>query len=327
MLLEAQISATGSVLYMKRRHEQIILRDAGGLEQLAVYLWRPRGEVRGVVQIIHGMREHMGRYDDFAAFLCTQGYAVCGHDQMGHGRSGNSESAFGYFGEKNGTKMLVRDCYRVTRMLQREFAGLPLFLLGHSMGSLIGRLFVLHHSNEIAGFICMGTSGGKHFVPVIRAFAGLTVKMQGSKMESKMLDKLTFLNYNRRFSELSKNSWLSRDKQSVERYEWDALIRPYLTTSGYRDLYDMQLAVSDKRWFNIVDKTLPMLILSGAEDPLGDYGKGVVQVYERLKLAGALDVECKLYEGARHELLHEINREEVYYDIYAWMQDKTEVVN
>lgn len=307
---------------MRKNYTQITLAQAEGLDRLAVYLWRTRDQPRAVVQILHGVREHMARYSEFASYLTARGYAVCGHDHMGHGRSGTSESAFGYFGETGGPKKLVKDSYRVTRLIQREYPEIPIFLLGHSMGSLIGRLYILHYSSEIAGFVCMATSDENRFAPVARAFSELVIKAKGTKAEARLLDKLTFWGYNKRFTlENSRMAWLSRDPQTVEDYEWDALIRPYITNSGFRDLYELEIAACGKQWAGKVDKSLPIMLVSGAEDPMGDHGKGVVRVYEKLKLAGALDVQCKLYEGARHELLNEINREEVYHDIHTWMED------
>lgn len=312
---------------MPKQYEQIILTSSGGLARTAVYLWRPVGEVLGCVQIIHGMREHMGRYSDFAAFLTSQGYAVCGHDHMGHGRSGSTDSAFGYFGETDGPKNLIRDCRRVTRLIQREFPGTPLFVLGHSMGSFLGRLYILHAPKEIAGFICMGTGGRELLAPVARVLSELAVRIGGAKTEGRLLDKLTFRSYKKRCADDPyKMAWLSRDGQVVEQYEFDALIRPYFTNSGYRDLYEIQMAASGKRWARLVDQTLPILLLSGSEDPVGGYGKGVAAVYEDLKLAGVLDVTCKLYDGARHEVLNELNREEVYYDLLTWMEAATQPI-
>lgn len=304
-----------------RDYMQITLVSNNGLDRTAVYLWQPKGQIKGVVQVIHGMREHMGRYNDFARFLTVQGYAVIGHDHMGHGRSGSADAAFGYFGEEGGAVSLVKNCHTITRLAQRLFPQKPVFLLGHSMGSLIGRLYILHYPMDIAGFICIGTSGEKMWAPFGRALSEILIKTRGSKTEGKMLDKLTFLDYRRRCrDEQSGMAWLTRDAEIVEKYEWDALIRPYFTNSGFRDLYEIQMAATGKHWASRVDKTLPILLLSGGNDPLGNYGKGVVQVYERLKLAGALDVECKIYEGARHEILNEINKEEVYYDIFIWLE-------
>lgn len=310
---------------MQKQYTPITLAQADGLERLAVYLWRTDGPPRAVVQILHGVKEHMARYDNFAAYLTSQGYAVCGHDHMGHGRSGTGESAFGYFGESGGPKKLVKDSHRVTRFIQREYPGTPVFLLGHSMGSFIGRLYILHYASEIAGFICMGTADDRKLAPVARIVAEAVVRLrgpQGAKEEARLLDKLTFGGYNRRFTlESSRNAWLSRDPQAVEAYDWDALIRPYITNGGFRDLYELQMAACGKKWAGKVDKSLPILLVSGAEDPVGDYGRGVVRVYEKLKLAGVLDVRCKLYDGARHEVLNELNREEVYYDIHTWMEE------
>lgn len=306
---------------MTPQFEQIIISVPREMRQIAVYLWTPKGEIRGIVQIIHGMREHMGRYRELAAFLCDCGFIVCGHDHMGHGKSRLPDAAFGYFGESDGPRVLVRDCRRVTRFLQQTYPGLPMFLLGHSMGSFLGRLCVLHDPLMYAGFICVGTGGENPMAPAGRALAEFLVRTQGSKEEGRLLDKITFSDFNRRFGgEGSQSAWLSRDRNIVRQYDTDPLIGRYFTNSGFRDLYDIQMAATGKQWARQVDKTLPILLISGGDDPVGDYGRGVLEVYNRLRDAGVADVDINLYEGARHEVLNETNRDDVFADLLLWLK-------
>lgn len=306
---------------MAPEFEQIIISIPREFRRIAVYLWKPKEEVRGIVQIVHGMREHMGRYRELAHFLCGYGFAVCGHDHMSHGKSRLPDAAFGYFGETDGPQTLVRDCRRVTRLIQQLAPSLPVFLLGHSMGSFIGKLCVLHNPLVYGGFVCTGTGGENSNAPTARALAEFLVRTQGSKQEGRLLDKLTFSGYNRHFrGEDSPSAWLSRDPAIVRGYDTDPLIGRYFTNSGFRDLYDIQMAATRNQWAKRVDKTLPILLMAGSDDPVGNYGQGVLEVYNRLQQAGVRDVELHLYEGARHEVLNETNRADVYADLLLWLK-------
>lgn len=306
---------------MPEQYKQIVLKQSGELDQTAVYLWRSGATPRAVVQVIHGMREHMGRYGEFAAYLSARGYAVCGHDHMGHGYTGGPDRVYGHFGRRDGVRNLLRNCRRVTQFIHSVYPETPLFLLGHSMGSLLGRLYVLHWPEDLSGFLCLGTSGVHTMLPGARVLAEGVARLRGGEAEGRLLDRLTSSTFRGRFrGEDADLAWLSRDKETQAHYREDKLIGPRLTNSGYRDLYDLCLAASGDRCFASTDKTLPILLTSGTEDPSGDYGRGVEDVYKRYKDAGLVDVECKLYEGARHELLNEINREEVYGDLYSWME-------
>lgn len=307
---------------MAGHYQQIILTGSTDLRALAVYLWLPEEEPRGVVQIIHGMREHMGRYDAFACWLAQRGFAVCGHDQMGHGKTRGADGAFGYFGEEEGALRLVRDCRRITRLIQRELPGLPIFLLGHSMGSFVGRMTILHCARELAGFLCMGTGGPNPMAPLGRGLAQQQIARHGSKADGVLLDRLIFSGYNDRFPKEGGNAWLSRDPAVPIAYEADPLIGRYFTNAGFRDLFDLQIAATSPRWARQVDPSLPIFLLAGEEDPVGDYGRGPLETYHRLKAAGARDLSLHLYPEARHELLQETCREDVFSDILFWIKQR-----
>jgi alpha-beta hydrolase superfamily lysophospholipase len=296
------------------------LRSSDQVHELALYLWETGERPRGIVQVVHGMRDHMGRYADFARYLSRHGFIVCGHDQLGHGRTAGVRGDYGFFAREHGARILVQDCSRVTRWVTSAFPELPVFLLGHSMGSLIGRIYILHHANRLAGFLCMGTSGERAYMPLVRAMSGISGGISSLGARSRLTDHLLRLSNGRRLRRgESEMAWLSRDSAAVEDYLADAHTRPHFTRSAYNDLFELQLAACSKGWAGRVDPGLPILLLSGEEDPVGDFGRGVVQTYDRLKLAGALDVRCKLYEGARHDLLNELNREEVCFDILEWL--------
>jgi len=300
------------------------IQSSDGESTLALYLWQTL-HPRGIVQISHGMREHMGRYDNFARYLSNHGYIVCGHDHLGHGRTAG-DGVYGHIAKRHGARTLVRDCYLVTRWITNRHPGLPVFFLGHSMGSLIGRLYVLRYADMLAGFICMGTSGERLYMPFARAVAELAARVCGDNSQSHLIHNMLRQNTLRRLAAgAGESDWLSRDESVPRAFDDDEHTKAKFTNRGYCDLFDLHIAATSARWASLVDKTLPMFLLSGEDDPIGDFGCGVVQVFDRLKIAGLLDVRCRMYEGARHELLNELNREEVYYDILCWMNDRADL--
>jgi alpha-beta hydrolase superfamily lysophospholipase len=291
--------------------------------KIVFYTWTPpHPPYRGVIQIIHGMREHMGRYADFADFCTRQGYIVCGHDQLGHGKTAQKDGNYGFFGSEDGCECLVADCARASKILSKKYAGLPLFLLGHSMGSFLGRLLIVRSPNLYAGFICMGTGGDIPAAPAARAFLEVVARTKGDKQSMHILNQMVVSPTLMRFDgDSGSMAWLSRDKDVVSAFTDDLMTQPLFTNRGLCDLISLQMAATSKKWAGKVAKNMPILLISGERDVIGRFGKGVVQTYERLKLAGCMDVQCILYEKARHEILNELNREEVYYDIYRWLQD------
>ncbi len=297
-------------------------QSSDGNHKLTGYVWSPtNAQIYGVVQIIHGMREHMGRYADFAAFLNAKGYVVYGSDHLGHGESAKESCSYGYISEKNGATYLVNDCHRLTEIIKKQNPDVPIFLLGHSLGSFIGNIYVTHYAKDIAGYICMGTGGENPFAAVGRVIAAGLSRFGYSKKEGKLLDKIAFGNFNSHFEfEASKSAWLSRDYKIAEAFDNDEHTKALFTNGAFCDMLDLQMAATSKKWARCVPKNLPILLVSGTDDPVGDYGKGVTSVYERLKKAGA-NVTCKLYLNARHEILNELNKEEVYFDCYSWMED------
>lgn len=297
--------------------------SSDGIHKIAAYIWTPvDAPVCGIVQIVHGMREHIGRYADLAAFLNTKGYVVCGHDSLGHGESAKSDGSYGHFGDVDGAKYLVRDCRRMTKLIRKKYPNAPVFLLGHSMGSFIGRIYITRYAKNLAGFICVGTGGDNPVAPFGRTLAWGISHAGFDKKPGNLLDKMAFGTYKEHYPhEESKMAWLSRDADVVKAFDDDEHTKGQFTYGGFRDLLDLQMAVSGRKWIKRVPKELPILLISGTEDPVGKYGKSAPKLYERLKAAGVANVSCKLYMGARHEVLNEINKEEVYYDIYCWIEE------
>lgn len=295
-------------------------KSSNGSHNLTFYAWEPdNSPPKGVIQILHGMREYMGRYDDFASFCVKQGFAVYGHDHIGHGRTaGESKDGYGYFGDKNGEETMLSDCAAASRIIARKNPGVPLFLLGHSMGSFLGRLLVVRLPGLFSGFICMGTGGEQTIAPAARAIFEIVTRVRGGKNTTEVLNRIVVSPSHIRYGGMD---WLSRDINIGKAFSEDPMSKPVFTNRALCDLISLQMAATSKKWAGTVDKSLPILLTSGGSDVIGGNGAGVIQTYERLKLAGCMDVELKLYDNAKHEILNEINKEEVYYDLCFWVSN------
>lgn len=279
---------------------------------------------KAVIQVIHGMCEYFGRYAEFAEFMNRNGFAVAGSDQLGHGRTARDESERGFFAENNGWRFLVRDQKRMTDILREKYPDLPIIIFGHSMGSFIARLYMSWYPEGVFAAIFMGTSGG-----VPSGAAKTAVKLlESAKGTQTKLDKEQWAFY-RFLTRRVENSgdildWITRDKEKISFYKTDELGNFAFTAGAYRDLVRLLNEVSARDWAYSLPKKLPVLLMSGDEDPIGDYGKGVKSVYRRLKKAGMEKLYIKLYAEARHELISEINRGEVYEDILNWLNKRLE---
>ena len=291
-------------------------------EKIQVRITEPEDaeDIRGILQIAHGMAEHGGLYDDFAGFMAEQGFVVAVNDHLGHGLSVSAGGAYGYFG-KGGYENLLGDMKKLSTILQQEHPGLPLVLLGHSMGSFLTRAYLSRYGRNLAAGIILGT--GEIPSPIVYRseclLAERLVRKKGPKGHDPLFAKLSTQRFNKAFApNRTPNDWLSRDKKEVERYTADPLCGFDLTVSGYRDILLLQGEIAGKKWAEKVPE-IPLLVLSGEKDPVGDFGKGVRRVIQNLQETGH-KVEWKLYPEARHVLLCETNREQVYQKILTFIE-------
>ena len=292
---------------------------------LNVLLCLPEGRPRAVLQMTHGMVEYIGRYEQLACWLADRGVAAVGHDHLGHGGSVVSREEYGYFGRPDGNRLLLDDIHRVTRWAKAlpELEGLPWFLLGHSMGSFYARQYLCEYGGELQGAILMGTG----WQPRAAAWAGralchLLAAFHGWRYRSKLVDSMAFGGYNRSFRPArTSKDWLNRDEKEVDRYLSEERCSFRFTLNGYDSLFTALERLCDKELLARAPKDLPMLFLSGDDDPVGDRGRGVQKAAQSLRDAGMRRVEVKLYPGARHELLVELNRQEVFADIGGFIQN------
>lgn len=313
------------------REEQFNFLSKDGKTQIHAVKWMPEsGQYKAVLQITHGMVEYIERYRAFAEYLNEQGFLVVGHDHLGHGASVTSESEWGFFAEaEHPSDVLVEDMHQLRTKIQAENPGVPYYMLGHSMGSYMLRKYLCRHSEGVSGAVIMGTG----CVPDGTTKAGLMMcKIQklflGSHHRSRLLQKLSYSKPYQQYDCYGKdfnNSWLSKNVENVKEYYADPRCTFLFTVNGYQGL--MESVLYDNQMENIkkVPKNLPMLFVSGAADPVGDMGEGVKKVYHMYQEAGVTDITCKLYENDRHEILNELDRQQVYSDIGAWLNEKIPV--
>jgi alpha-beta hydrolase superfamily lysophospholipase len=299
--------------------------------EIYTYKWLPddNSKIRAVVQIVHGMAEHAARYVDFAGFLTKNGIAVYADDHRGHGRTAGSLDNVGFFAEKDGWDLVVNDEFELTQKIKKENPGLPVYLLGCSMGSLMIRDYIFKNSDYINGVILSGTSCDPGIMAIFgKLIAKCQIWQNGFKAKSPLLDKLSFGKFNSYFKpNRTPFDWLSTNEENVDRYIAD----PYcgsVFSAGF--FYDLIYGVKKVNLFkNIikVSKNLPILLISGEKDPVGDFTKGVMKVFNDYKKAEITDVNYKFYSGFRHEILNETNRNEVYQDIMDWLNKHTKAGN
>ena len=284
----------------------------------------PDGEICAILQIAHGMVEFIDRYEDFASYLCEKGYLVTGNDHLGHGGSVKSEDDWGYFAEENGYKALLNDMYELTKITKELYPNIPYFLLGHSMGSFYARQYLCEYGNELNAAIIMGT--GHQDLGAIKfglAACKMFALVKGWKHRSSAINALAFGSYNKKFEPArTPNDWLTKDESIVDWYIHEPKCSFMFTLNGYYNMFLGLSRLHDKELLNKMPKNLPILFVSGEDDPVGNFGKGVKAAAKSVEDAGCRNVEMKLYPNDRHEILNELDRKQVYEDLYNWLQDK-----
>lgn len=303
--------------------ERITYPSADGHNTVAAYLFTPaQGETRAVLQLCHGMCEYILRYEPFAAYLCARGIAFAGNDHLGHGETASTPADLGY---TVGAQYMIEDARTMTGLLRERFgAELPLILAGHSMGSFIARAYLSEYGKDgIDAAIIIGTAGSGAPTGAGKMLAKLIGAFRGDRHRSPLLKSIAFGSYTKRCPKgCSPSAWITRDEEIVARYDDDPFCNYRFTVRGYVDLFTLLGKVSAGSWAGTVPKDLPVLLTAGEEDPVGAYGKGVREVYRRLTEAGVRDVTLKMYPDDRHEILNELDRETVYADMLAYIEEK-----
>ena len=306
---------------MKR---EITLKSTNGKDNLHVIIWEPEGECKGIVQISHGMEEYVDRFDNLALKLNAAGYLCIGNDHIGHGLTAASREDLGYFGD--GLSKTVVDDLKIVTDYAKETYGkdISYCLFGHSMGSFMARRYAMSYGNELTALILSGTGYTPNaIVGLGRIVATLVGAVKTERCRSKLLKTMAFGAYNKRIENAkTTHDWLTRDEEEVKKYLASDLCAFSFTVNGYKTLFDVLTYIQkDSNVANIPAK-LPIYMISGKEDPVGNYGAGVRIVYDKLVDTGHTEVEMKLYDNDRHELTNELDKEQVFADIISWLDGK-----
>ncbi|QOS97372.1 alpha/beta hydrolase [Brevibacterium sp. JNUCC-42] len=294
---------------------------------LFVYQWSPdnQEDVKGIVQIAHGMTETAERYERFARFLTNAGYIVYANDHRGHGKTAGSVDKLGYVGQ-NGFEWMVKNMAQLSQIIRDENPEYPLYLFSHSMGSFLGQKYMYEYPELIEGIILSGSNGSRG----VELLAGIGITtlitaIRGEQHRSTWIDSLAFGSFNRHIqSPRTQFDWLSRDATEVDKYIADPFCGVVSTSSFYRDFFKMLHEIQQEPCLQRIPKNLPVFVIAGDEDPVGVCGKGVKRLVKRYEELQLQQVSYKLYPQGRHELLNDINREEVMQDCLAWLNEQVE---
>lgn len=277
--------------------EEFYFDSRDGEHRIHAIRWIPEVERPVcIMQIVHGMSEHIDRYHEFAEYMANRGILVVGDDHLGHGKSVKPGEPYGYFCKEDAPTVLVRDEHRLKKITQEQYAGVPYIILGHSMGSFITRNYLLRYGTGIDGALF------------------------GADHVSKIVDKAAFGVYNKKIASPETSfDWLSRNKDNVRRYIDDPMCGFIFTANGFQTLFRLIRNLHDEDKLKQMPHSLPVFFLAGEDDPVGDYGKSVEKVYRSFQELGMENVQMKLYPQDRHEILNETDREDIYADIYRWV--------
>ncbi|EGT3850289.1 alpha/beta hydrolase [Clostridioides difficile] len=302
-----------------------------GEEGLDIYTYKWEDEnikkPKAVIQIAHGMAETAQRYETFAKVLTKNGYIVYINDHRGHGKTAKIIENVGHLAEKEGFRCLVDDMYTLTNIIKKENEDLPIYLFGHSMGSFASQRYIMDYSNNLSGLILCGSNGKQGIIlNLAHLIINHEIKKYGRRFKSNKINNLIFGGEIIRRNEKTKFDWLSRDKEQVEKYINDPFCGVVCSCGFFYDLVQGLKEIEDKENLKKVPLDIPIYIISGDKDPIGKNGKGVLRLRDRYIKLGVKDVTCKLYKDGRHELLNEINREEVFEDIICWLNNKIEIL-
>lgn len=304
--------------------KSFILKDSEGLE-LQGYRWsNDKTEYKAIVHILHGMTEDAIRYDEFAEKLVENGFLVYAHDHRGHGFTAKSKDDLGYIADDEGFEWMVKDAKEFIEKTKEFHKGKKVILFGHSMGSFISQRLIQEHGELIDILVLSGTNGEPDkLAPLGQLIANAEIKLKGRKHTSKLMDKLVFGGFNRNFKPSRTGyDWLCSVNEEVDKYIANERYGFICSSSFYYDLLRGIRSIHKEENMKKINKEMPVYIFAGDRDPVGNFGKGIVNLNDKLKSFGLNDVSYKLYKDGRHEMLNEWNKEEVMNDTISWLLKK-----
>ncbi|MBP2000505.1 alpha-beta hydrolase superfamily lysophospholipase [Paenibacillus shirakamiensis] len=282
----------------------------------------PSSSPRAIIQIAHGMAENAKRYERLAGALTAANFAVYANDHRGHGRTAGSPEELGFSGE-DGFHYMTEDMNQLGQVIQERHSNTPIFLLGHSMGSFLTQKMMYSYPERYAGFLLSGTCGKQSMIGIGEKVARLLFKLQGARHRSMILNGLVFGRYEKIFKpSRTPFDWLSRDAEEVDKYMNDPDCGVVSSTGFFRDFFRLLLEIHRPEQMALIPLDKPVYLFSGEADPVGLQGKGVLSLAKMYEELGIQDVSYKLYPGGRHEILNELNREEVTLDVIHWLDQQ-----
>lgn len=294
-----------------------------GVSRIHAIKWEPETEAIGVLILVHGMAETLDRYEEFAEFMCDKGFVVAGNEHLGHGKS-VGKNPKGYFCRRDPATVVVRDVHRLKKKIQSEYPSLPIFIFGHSMGSLITRNYITKYGSGINGTVISGTLMMNKGLLVGMGFICKILQLVfGPKHPSPFLDKAAFGTYcNKIDSPRTPFDWLTRDVAIVNKYIADPDCGFVFTINGFYTLKELMIRLHKEKLLNQIPKDLPVLFVYGGQDPCGEYGEAVRRVYKQYVDLGIKDVTEKEYQDDRHEILNELDKADVMTYVYDWIRER-----
>ncbi len=292
--------------------------SSDGIHTIKGKLYIPTQQIKGLFHLVHGMTEYIGRYNSFFEIMAQMGYLCMAYDHLGHGHTATGPHELGFIASKNGDDYLCRDVAVFSDEVRKLYPDIPYILMGHSMGSFIVRIVAQKYIKDIDKLIICGTAGNNPAAPMGLLLTKIIGAIKGEKHRSKLMQNMAFGAYNKRFPGNSPYEWLTKDESIKEKYAKDRFCTFKFTVSAMGDLMRLIMNCNSNKWYNELDKKLPILLIAGEDDPVGNYGKGVKSVYGKL-ISTNHNAKLKLYPDCRHEILNDSCKEEVIEDILAFL--------
>ncbi len=288
--------------------------------ELEISIIKPKGEIKAIVQISHGMAEHKERYYPFMEYLVQQGYVAIIHDHRGHGMSVKKQEDLGYFYE-NKASYIVEDLHQITNYIKTQYPNKKLIIFGHSMGSMVVRKYIKKYDQDIDKLIVCGSPSKNRYVGLALMLVKIMELMKGEYYRSKFIQKLTFGTYNKKIvNEISENAWICANEETIKEYDADKLNGFIFTLNGFENLFTLMKDIYTKQGWELKNPKLPIFFIAGQDDRIIVSQKDWQEAQGFLKEIGYQNVFGKLYEGMRHEILNEKDKKKVFDDILKWIE-------
>ena len=293
--------------------------SSDGKNTLVGTVYVPKGKIKGLFHLVHGMTEYVDRYEPLMSQIAAAGFVCFGFDNLGHGRTAKDDKELGFIASKDGYKYLVDDVKAFADEVRKDCPDLPYTLMGHSMGSFIVRLHAAKYGESVDKLIICGTAGKNPAAKMGLALCSMIKKIRGERAVSPLLEGIAFGAYNKRFEGDSKYEWLTNDREIISKYEQDKYCTFHFTASAMHDLISLIYLCNKNECFSGIKSDMPILLIAGDMDPVGNYGKGVEEVYNNFKTSGHTNVNLKLYKDCRHEIHNDNCKEEMAEDILKFI--------